>query len=1131
MDPPTPDRGLRATMTGSTSAPLIHRSDLERGSSGKMPASASVGDFQRKRSLIKPERSRLNKDHPTYYYAQHAAQQNMPVLPSSTGNDPNSYDPEDAARASGSNDANLYYDVDEDQSSKGSPISNITDADLANKPSSAPKRSRTTNSVVKPRLQSGNQYKPPSLWQIYCALITFWSPPIVMTWCGMPTKARQSAWREKVGLLSIILIIGALVGFQTFGFTEVVCKAPGLRLQSNHINTGYLIINGRAYDFTSSQHPVAAGISEGANILYPPTDAGGRDASFMFQNVNSHCKGLFTPTDDSKIPHDSDGNMAWYFPCKTVAQDGSSSPNFTWPYYRGYACHTSADARQAYYGLDVTAEVYLSWDDIRNASRNLVVYSGYVLDLDLLDWIDTSDVDVTTDRFYEIQNASKSGAIRGTDITRLMTSADDRHVANCMIETIKIGSVDTDSIGCIASRIVLYISLTFIVLIIIIKFVVACIFAWFLSWRLGVKYSATERKRMAEIEDWSDDLYRPAPHIVNAFNNGGGNRSSRFFPRTSRFTSPYAHQERSRSRQRSGMPTTMASQAQSSTSHLIVPGSLYAARNEDSVSNIYSSGGSINAGASSPAYHSGGFTSTASLSNQMSRGREGAPADVESVRMSQYLGVDDDIEPNNVVSYYQDNVVPQPPADYQPFGYPLVHTVCLVTAYTESIEGMRTTLDSIATTDYPNSHKLIMIVCDGLVRGAGNDMTTSDIALSMMTDFAVPPEEVEAFSYVAVASGSKRHNLAKVYAGFYAYDDETVESSKQQRVPILTIVKCGTPSEAELAKPGNRGKRDSQIIVMSLFQKVMFDERMTELEYEMFNGIWRITGISPDMYEIILMVDADTKIYPDSLTHMISCMVHDPEVMGLCGETKIGNKRQSWITMIQVFEYYVSHHLSKAFESAFGSVTCLPGCFCMYRLKAPKGEDGYWVPILANPDIVERYSDNVVDTLHKKNLLLLGEDRYLSTLMLRTFPKRKQIFVPQAVCKTVAPDTMAVLLSQRRRWINSTVHNLMELAMVNTLCGVFCVSMQFVVIIELIGTVVLPIALAFTAYVIVIAIVRKPVPVVSLVLLAMVLGLPGVLVVVTAHRTSYVMWMLIYLLALPIWNFLLPLNACEYCIC
>ena len=55
---------------------------------------------------------------------------------------------------------------------------------------------------------------------------------------------------------------------------------------------------------------------------------------------------------------------------------------------------------------------------------------------------------------------------------------------------------------------------------------------------------------------------------------------------------------------------------------------------------------------------------------------------------------------------------------------------------------------------------------------------------------------------------------------------------------------------------------------------------------------------------------------------------------------------------IQVFEYFISHHLAKAFESVFGVVTCLPGCFSMVRIRTPKGK-GYCVPILANPDIVE----------------------------------------------------------------------------------------------------------------------------------------------------------------------------------
>jgi chitin synthase len=218
--------------------------------------------------------------------------------------------------------------------------------------------------------------------------------------------------------------------------------------------------------------------------------------------------------------------------------------------------------------------------------------------------------------------------------------------------------------------------------------------------------------------------------------------------------------------------------------------------------------------------------------------------------------------------------------------------------------------------------------------------------------------------------------------------------------------------------------------------------------------------------------------------------------------------------------------MTKAFESMFGGVTCLPGCFSMYRIKAPKGDSGYWVPILANPDIVEHYSENVVDTLHKKNLLLLGEDRYLTTLLLKTFPKRKNIFCPSAVCKTIVPDTFSVLLSQRRRWINSTVHNLFELVLVRDLCGTFCFSMQFVVAMELAGTLVLPAAISFTLYLIIdAAIPGGSNDAIPLALLGIVLGLPGLLIVITTRKVSYIGWMLVYLLSLPVWNGILPAYA------
>ncbi|KAJ3791743.1 chitin synthase-domain-containing protein, partial [Lentinula aff. detonsa] len=97
---------------------------------------------------------------------------------------------------------------------------------------------------------------------------------------------------------------------------------------------------------------------------------------------------------------------------------------------------------------------------------------------------------------------------------------------------------------------------------------------------------------------------------------------------------------------------------------------------------------------------------------------------------------------------------------------------------------------------------------------------------------------------------------------------------------------------------------------------------------------------------------------------------------------------------------------------------------------------------------------------------------------------------------TVVPDTFRVLLSQRRRWINSTVHNLAELILVRDLCGTFCFSMQFIVGMDLAGTLVLPAAISFTLYLIIESIVPNHAnTTIPLILLAIILGLPGLLIV------------------------------------
>jgi len=488
-----------------------------------------------------------------------------------------------------------------------------------------------------------------------------------------------------------------------------------------------------------------------------------------------------------------------------------------------------------------------------------------VLDFSLLKWLSKGEVNYPAifDRF-----AKADGTFNGKDISMYIERTKQQTLAQCLQNTIAVGFIDTKTIGCVASSIVLVVSLVFIVGVVAIRFVMAVMFSWFFATRLGVsKHETYEQRmqRMAAIENWTDDIYRPAPsqYRPNVSKNGYTQKKEKkgnFLPRQSRFT-PSDNVIKG-----VGARPTTAYGTVENVSYKRGAMSIYGSPS------VSVSGKNGKPGLQDTSYHE----SRSSTSLNDSRALLDA-----------------------VCPFPLGNVVPQPASDYEPFGFRLAHTICLVTAYSESFEGLRTTLDSLATTDYPNSHKLILVIADGMVKGSGNDKTTPQIVLSMMKELVIEPEDVEAHSYVAIADGHKRHNMAKVYAGFYDYDDATVEMSKQQRVPVVLVAKTGNPLEVSDPKPGNRGKRDSQIVLLAFLQKVMFDERMTTFEYEFFNSLWRVTGVSPDRYELVLCVDADTKVFPDSLTRMASCMVQDEEIMGLCGETKIANKGETWVTMIQ----------------------------------------------------------------------------------------------------------------------------------------------------------------------------------------------------------------------------------------
>ncbi|KAG0418930.1 Chitin synthase 1 [Dictyocoela roeselum] len=228
-------------------------------------------------------------------------------------------------------------------------------------------------------------------------------------------------------------------------------------------------------------------------------------------------------------------------------------------------------------------------------------------------------------------------------------------------------------------------------------------------------------------------------------------------------------------------------------------------------------------------------------------------------------------------------------------------TIMLVTCYSEGYDGIKSTLDSL--NDQDHKEKIIFVIADGMIKGSENDKSTPEILVDMMeVDDHYP---IAPMDYIALCSGQNRHNRALVYPGTY------------RQTKMILVVKCG--NEHETHKRGNRGKRDSQVILMGFFNHLLYKERMTPLDFDIYRKMKRLVShLDPKDFELLLMVDADTVVRPDAVRLMAGAFEKDPQVMGICGETMIANKWDSWVSMIQVFEYYISHHLTKSFESIFG---------------------------------------------------------------------------------------------------------------------------------------------------------------------------------------------------------------------
>ncbi|KAF7636295.1 hypothetical protein Mgra_00004282 [Meloidogyne graminicola] len=161
----------------------------------------------------------------------------------------------------------------------------------------------------------------------------------------------------------------------------------------------------------------------------------------------------------------------------------------------------------------------------------------------------------------------------------------------------------------------------------------------------------------------------------------------------------------------------------------------------------------------------------------------------------------------------------------------------------------------------------------------------------------------------------------------------------------------------------------------------------------------------------ILTLDGDVDFQPECVQLLVDLMRKNRRLGAACG--RIHPRGSGIMIWYQKFEYAVGHWLQKATEHMIGCVLCSPGCFSLFRSSA-----------LIDDNVARKYATKSEKPFHYVQYDQ-GEDRWLCTLLLQRGYRVEYCAASDAL--TFAPEGFKEFFNQRRRWIPSTMANIIDL--------------------------------------------------------------------------------------------------------
>ena len=162
-----------------------------------------------------------------------------------------------------------------------------------------------------------------------------------------------------------------------------------------------------------------------------------------------------------------------------------------------------------------------------------------------------------------------------------------------------------------------------------------------------------------------------------------------------------------------------------------------------------------------------------------------------------------------------------------------------------------------------------------------------------------------------------------------------------------------------------------------------------------------IRAVRESESEIIVSVDSDVVVDKDAIRQLVRRFVDD-KIAAVGGWVDVRNKKQNWLTRMQVVKYWYGYNFLKNIEWGFRRVMCLSGCLTAYKRS---------VLVELEPVLAERSILGVP--------IKYGEDRFLTRQIVKAGYLTTMTL--DAKCRTFVPSNLSSYFSQQLRWRRSNI--------------------------------------------------------------------------------------------------------------